>query len=238
MIFWASAPIDEDIQKYVMQCYGVCNAVSPEDLVGNYTGHMVLHKRLVLPILMDVLRYPKKVLDFGCGVGRLSGLLDGMGHRVIGVDVSQVAMTRAALLVPSATFVYVGGDGMLPFPPESFDAVVSMITFQHIQFAQVRDRYFEEFHRVLRPHGILLGQFNADDSGEHIRWGERGDPENYEAPDVVCNEGELDAYLTDKGFAVLRMWRTECDTIEIAWAAQRRGKADAWLWAHAVKASP
>jgi SAM-dependent methyltransferase len=231
---------DAEIQGYARACREYCEAIPTENLVGNLPGQMALHHLVVQPALHE-LRFGDRVLDFACGIGRITALalhtvdsdIGKAGH-VVGVDVSRIALARATQIVPGATFVAIPGDGSLPFPPESFDAVVSTIALQHLQFFPVRHRYFQEFARVLRPEGRLLVQLNADDSGKHVRWFERGDPSSYAGPgDVVCNEEEIGAYLPLVGFAQQKVWRTEMDTTAVSWDRRERGRPDGWLWVHA-----
>lgn len=228
----------EELQGYARSCRDFCEAVPAETLVGNLPGQLALHQRVVLPALREAIHGGENVLDFACGIGRLTALAVDLtvfsGGRVAGADVSRTALARAAQIVPRATFVDIPGDGSLPFPPESFDVVVSTIALQHLQFFPVRHRYFREFARVLRPDGRLLVQLNADDSGRHVRWFERGDPGSYAGPgDVVCGEAEITAYLPLVGFAPEKLWRTEMDTTAVSWERRERGLADGWLWVHA-----
>jgi len=231
---------EEEITQYATVCRAYCESVDPEALVGNLSGHMALQERIVRPSLHKVIKDHDSVLDFACGIGRLTRvvwdycLIHRVGH-VVGVDVSRRALARAAQIVPRATFVAIPGDGSLPFPPESFSVVVSTIALQHIQFFPVRHRYFREFARVLRPGGHLLVQLNADDSGKHIRWFERGTPDLYTAPDVVCTEEEIGGYLPQVGFTVHETWRTEMDTAAVSWERRETGKPDGWLWVWAQK---
>jgi SAM-dependent methyltransferase len=153
-----------------------------------------------------------------------------MGLRVIGVDVSRQALARAVQCCREAFFVRIHGDGALPFPPSAFDAVVSTIALQHIQFFPVRHRYFLEFGRIVRLGGRLVIQLNADDSGKHIRWFERGTPDEYLAPDVVCDEAEICAYLEHLSWHVLKTERTPNDTEKVSWKRTITGRPDSWLW--------
>ena len=235
-IEWPTAATDAELIEYVTACRRFVESVTPETLVGNLAGHLALHASIVRPALARVVQPGAQVLDFGCGVGRLSELLVRMRCRVVGADLSRPAIVRASQIVPEGVFVVLPGTGELPFPPETFDAVVTMITLQHIQFFPVRHRYLFELHRVLRPGGRFLAQLNSDDSGAHIRWFERGESGRYfGAPDVVCNEAEIETHLETLGFGVDTTWRTAADTTTISWNQHAVGKTGAWLWVLATK---
>ena len=233
---------DEELGGYARACRDYCDRVRPEDLVGNLAGHQALHELVVWPSLREGLRFGDRVLDFPCVIGRVTALalkavdsdLGKAGHAV-GVDVSRPALARAAQIVPGATFLEIPGTGALPFPPACFDAVVSMVALQHLQFFPVRHRYFLEFARVLVPGGRLLVQLNADDAGDCIRWFRRGRWDHYLLPDVVCNEAEIRAYLPAVGFEVGRTWSSEMDTAAVSWERRERGRADGWLWVLATR---
>jgi len=65
-----------------------------------------------------------RVLDLGCGTGRLSRRLAAAGHDVVMLDASAAMLARA---VESASAPAVLADAFaLPFAPGSFDAVVAM----------------------------------------------------------------------------------------------------------------
>jgi SAM-dependent methyltransferase len=68
-----------------------------------------------------------RVLDAGCGQGRLGGHLSSVGHDVVGVDVDPVLIAEAAQLYPAARWL-VSDLAELDLPaagvPEPFDAIV------------------------------------------------------------------------------------------------------------------
>jgi 2-polyprenyl-3-methyl-5-hydroxy-6-metoxy-1,4-benzoquinol methylase len=68
---------------------------------------------------------PKSVLDFGCGVGRLTRALARRVERVAGVDAAPSMLRLARENVPEATF-------SAQIPDQTFDLIVSLIVFQHI----------------------------------------------------------------------------------------------------------
>ena len=107
---------------------------------------------------------PLDALDVGCGTGFLSLEMAARGHRVSGIDFAP-AMLAAAQRKAAAQRLSVhfeeGDAEQLPFPPGSFDLVISrhvLWTLPHPEAA------IDEWIRVLRPggrHAIVDGaQYN------------------------------------------------------------------------------
>ncbi|MDB5067018.1 MAG: methyltransferase protein [Chloroflexi bacterium] len=95
----------------------------------------------------------RRVLDVGCGTGILATRIgeDGRGARVVGCDLSMGMLRRAAARVRGA---WVQGDALrLPLRDGALDAVVSTQAFH---FLPDRRAALAEFHRVLRPGGLLV----------------------------------------------------------------------------------
>jgi SAM-dependent methyltransferase len=100
-----------------------------------------------------------RVLDFGCGAGRLSNALAAHVKEVVGVDIAQSMIDEANRINQHPGRVsFVAYDGhRLPFEDESFDAVVSLISIQHSPPA-VQLASLVELQRVVRPGGVLVCQ--------------------------------------------------------------------------------
>lgn len=100
-----------------------------------------------------------RVLDFGCGAGRLSQALADHADEVVGVDVSppMLEVARRLDVDDRCAFVLNETSDLGAFPPASFDLVYSELVLQHLP-APVIDGYLAEFVRVLRPGGIALLQ--------------------------------------------------------------------------------
>lgn len=96
-------------------------------------------------------RRPLDVLDAGCGTGGTTRLLARWG-RVTGLDYTSLALDLAGR---RGLRLVQGSVASLPFADGSFDLVTSFDVLYHLG---VRDdvRALREFHRVLRPGGILL----------------------------------------------------------------------------------
>lgn len=93
-----------------------------------------------------------RVLDVACGVGYGSGMLSEAGLDVVGLDCDRKLVERAGVAWPAVQFVH--GDALeLPFDDETFDAVVSFETIEHVTDAEA---FLGQLRRVLRPGGLLL----------------------------------------------------------------------------------
>jgi ubiquinone/menaquinone biosynthesis C-methylase UbiE len=87
----------------------------------------------------------------GCGPGTVLGqLARGFDVTAVGVDVSPGMIEVARSEVPEASF-HVAAAEDLPFPDETFDAVIMRMVVHHLD----RPRAFRELQRVLRRSGRL-----------------------------------------------------------------------------------
>jgi SAM-dependent methyltransferase len=87
-----------------------------------------------------------RVLDWGAGSGHVSWLLDRRGLDVVSFDLADLRDPRLAL--PHIPFVLAPDDRLLPFPDESFDAVLSCGVLEHVADDHTSLR---EIRRILRP---------------------------------------------------------------------------------------
>lgn len=108
------------------------------------------------------------VLDAGCGTGgTLCWLLDRFpGVRVVGVDLAVEALRYVRR--QSALPVLQGSATQLPFPPSTFDLVVSFDVLQHLPEGRDDVAALREAARVLRPGGFLLVRAAAVRRGDPI----------------------------------------------------------------------
>lgn len=98
-----------------------------------------------------VLKEQDTILDFGCGMGRVSKeLVHQLNLNVIGVDISDSMLTFAKLYVckPKQFSTFNSYD-----IPESVDAVVSTFVLQHTEYP---DKEIENLAIVLRSGGYLI----------------------------------------------------------------------------------
>ncbi len=99
-----------------------------------------------------------RLLDVGCGAGRLLQLALGRGATVTGLDVTEPLLRVAAVRAPSAT-LRLGELDALPFPADSFDVVTGVNAFQFAADPRVA---LAEAARVLVPGGRLVACLFAE----------------------------------------------------------------------------
>jgi len=103
------------------------------------------------------LRPGARVLDVGCGSGRLVPLIleaVGAGGSLVELDFApgMVDLARRKTGDPRVT-VRVGDAHDLPFPDSDFDTVIALALLPHLDN---RGKALREFRRVLKPGGLLI----------------------------------------------------------------------------------
>jgi SAM-dependent methyltransferase len=110
---------------------------------------------------------PGELLDAGMGPGRLLAHMAERGWEVAGVDASSEMVALARRRLSSARARLVEGEiESLPFPPESFDAVVATGVLEYVDY---RTRALEELASVLRPGGLAVVSI-PNRRALYVRW--------------------------------------------------------------------
>lgn len=100
----------------------------------------------------------RRILDVGCGSGRLLARMALQGARpenLAGIDLLEHEIDSARSLAPNVDF-RVAYATALPFDDRSFDLVVAFTTFSSMRADETRKAAAAEIRRVLRPGGALL----------------------------------------------------------------------------------
>jgi len=133
-----------------------------------------------------------RILDLGCGAGKMIDLLKGFGN-VYGLDISEDAIKFCRKR--NIDSLIQADQQMLPLKPDSFDMVTAFDGIEHVEDDQARLR---DYYKVCKPGGYLLLSVPA----YQFLWGEH---------DVVANhkrrytKKQLRNIVEKNGFRVERI---------------------------------
>ena len=115
-----------------------------------------------------------KVLDVGCGTGKTTAALIKMGMDTTGLDFSPTAIDYCISVFGGKAKFTIAECDRMPFPGSSFDAVVAVHVFEHLNEAQVSGTV-KEISRVLVPGGLVfvrsfaVGDMRSEGASENTR---------------------------------------------------------------------
>lgn len=117
-----------------------------------------------------------RVLDVGCGNGRMLGYLVALGGEVHGVDLSAPAIDTSARRYPEAKLRIADVRELTPATDGRFDAVLAAHGLLDTFDAAARTQVLAIFRELLSPSGLLIFSSHnaaADDRGAPGRRGAR-----------------------------------------------------------------
>ena len=136
----------------------------------------------------------KRVLDFGCGAGRvLRHFLDEAsgGAELWGCDTHEPSVRWVeAHLCPPLRVALTGAAPPLPWGDGTFDLVWAVAVFTHLTDSWAA--WLVELHRILAPGGLLIATFIGEGASQDTRQGDPWD-ENRIGMNVLCCGREWDA---------------------------------------------
>ncbi len=113
---------------------------------------------------MDAMLPPRsRILDAGCGPGRLGGELARRGHTVVGVDIDPALIAEARSVHPEATWI-VGDLADLELPqtvPNEYDGILCAGNVMGFLHPGTRQASLAAMNRLLAPTGRLVVGFGA-----------------------------------------------------------------------------
>jgi ubiquinone/menaquinone biosynthesis C-methylase UbiE len=134
------------------------------------------HERAALALFADLVRAAGggPVADVGCGPGRITAHLSGLGLDVFGIDLSPAMVEVARRDHPGLRFD-VGSMTELDLPDASVAGLVAWYSLIHIPDDRI-GAVLGHFRRVLRPGGPLLLGFHVGDESQLRTEGYGGHP--------------------------------------------------------------
>jgi ubiquinone/menaquinone biosynthesis C-methylase UbiE len=128
-------------------------------------------------LLVDMVRIsqgrdPKslRILEIGCGIGRMTRYLADIFGEVCGTDVSGEMIQQARVRMqnfPNVKVYETSGVDFVVFPDNHFDFIFSAYVFQHVPSADVVRSNILEAYRVLKPGGVFKFQVNSTVNPEY-----------------------------------------------------------------------
>ena len=156
------------------------------------------------------------VLEVGCGTGLTLEFLGRTSARfeLFGTDISQVMIDQAAsrlAALDTAPTITLGSAFRLPYDNSAFDVVYST-RFIHQFTHQEKKVLYGEFHRVVRPNGLIVTEFYGNRKARARRNNERYQekfPTVSEVRDIVGSSSQI-APLTFRCGQRLFSWFGPC----------------------------
>jgi len=105
-----------------------------------------------------------KLLDFGCGVGRMTRAFSQFFCSCVGIDVSGKMVELARKFNadrPHCEFV-ASASATMPFADATFDFVFSVLVLQHLPKKSMILGYISEFIRVAKDGGVIVFQLTNE----------------------------------------------------------------------------
>jgi WD40 repeat protein/SAM-dependent methyltransferase len=97
----------------------------------------------------------RKALDYGCGAGRSTRFLKGLGFEAVGVDISMDMLSKAVRQDESGAYHHISS-GRLPFNAATFDLVFSSFVFIEVPTLGDISFILRDIKRVLKADGRFV----------------------------------------------------------------------------------
>jgi SAM-dependent methyltransferase len=188
------------------------------------------YDELAARALLEILPASGRVLDVGCGYGRIALRLARAGYRVDGLDLSEALIEAAHAAARAERLpvrLVIGTMTRLPYSSASFDVVICLWSaFFELLEDDEQVRAVREMWRVLRPggFGLIEGPTYREPTEDEISSGERrgrearivwGKVEGFLNPHYAHDERSLGRICAGAGVESYRVFERD-------WAGRQR----------------
>ena len=197
-----------------------------------YWNRVAGEKQFTHPLRADRLRHyvplDGRILDVGCGYGRILAELHYLGYEnAVGIDTSRGMVARGKKELPHQNMQVFDGVS-IPYDDNQFDAVLLFAVLTCIPGDAEQRQLIEEVLRVLIPGGILYVSGYGLQSGQRAR-------KRYER--FVAKYGTWGVFETDDGAVCRHLAREWVDELTRPFEAQEFFELDVMTMnGHAARA--
>ena len=170
----------------------------------------------------------RRAFDFGCGTGRSTRFLHGLGFEAVGADISRAMLARARERDPAGTYHLLPGGDLGGMPSGAFDLVLSAFTFDNVPTLETKVALLAGLRRLLAPAGRIVNLVSNPEIYLHewASFSTRDFPANREAKsgdrvrivmldvgdrrpveDVVCTDADYRAAYARSGLTPIEVRR-------------------------------
>jgi SAM-dependent methyltransferase len=184
--FYIPTPHTEEMISYAKMAKRFMNKPfnSPLDIVGNYQWHENLPYETYLfqdESGKELKPYDSRVVDFGCGPGRMIPRAKNFFKTVDGIDISEYAIEYAREHQKGSTFFVSSGIDVGDAPINTYDLIYSTICIQHIPVRTIRKNILAGFKSLLKDGGIVSIQVAYNENMQAGVWSADTEHANYES---------------------------------------------------------
>jgi SAM-dependent methyltransferase len=177
-----------------------------------------MHNRDVYPLKYAELAVgakDRRILEAGCGAGRILRYYHARGYDIVGIDYIGVAIEKLKQADPTLR-VAVGDITRLDFPDGAFGCVLAFGLYHNLEHGL--EQAIAETHRVLAPGGVVCASFRADNIQTRLtdwladrrpRSEKRADARALAFHKLNLTRGEYEALFRRAGFAVEAVYPVE-----------------------------
>jgi SAM-dependent methyltransferase len=100
-------------------------------------------------------------LDFGCGAGRSTRFLRGLGFEVVGVDIAAHMLEQARARDPGGDYRLIPDGDLTGLAAASYDLVLSAFTFDNVPTMESKIGLMRSLTGLLKPGGRIINLVSA-----------------------------------------------------------------------------
>jgi len=120
-----------------------------------------------LPRIISSRARGRRALDFGCGAGRSTRFLRGLGFETVGVDISAEMIGCARRVDRTGDYRLVKEGDLSTLRSEAYDIAFSAFTFDNIPTLETKAACLGEIDRILRADGVFVNLVSSPEIYKH-----------------------------------------------------------------------